>query len=195
MVNVAEEVKNPQRSMKRGMLTALGIASVIYILVAVGALSVLPSNQLAESSAPLAAVFEAATGSSIPIITIIGVVAITNGILIQIITGSRILYGLGREKWIPKKFAQVSPRTHTPTTATTTVLLLIAIASTLLPLGTLAQITSFILLIVFTMVHISALKLIKTKELSHLRRSIPILGIITNLVVIGLQIASWLNVL
>lgn len=194
MVNVAEEVKNPETSMKKGMISALVIASVLYIAVAISALAVLSSTQLAESKAPLSAVFQEATNISVPIITIIGVIAITNGVLIQIITGSRILYGLAREKWLPKQLSIVSKTTHTPTTATLLVVGLIAIGSSLLPLGTLAQITSFILLIVFTAVHVSAIKLIHTKQLKNLRLYIPIIGIVVNFAVISLQILSWIKI-
>jgi len=195
MVNVAEEVKTPKTSMRKGMLSALAIASVLYVAVAISALAVLSSSQLAASKAPLSAVFQEATNLSIPVITIIGVIAITNGVLIQIITGSRILYGLAREKWLPKQLAVVSKKHHTPTTATLIVVGTIAISSSLLPLGTLAQITSFILLVVFSVVHISAIKLIKTKQLTNLKIYIPILGIVANCAVIALQVSNWLGYL
>ena len=191
MVNVAEEVKNPETSMRKGMLSALIIASVLYIAVAVSALAILSSSQLAGSKAPLAAVFQEATNLSIPVITIIGVIAITNGVLIQIITGSRILYGLAREKWFPKQLAVISKTRQTPTTATLVIVSFIAIGSSLLPLGTLAQITSFILLIVFTVVHVSAIKLIKKGQLHNLKYYIPVLGIIVNSAVMALHISSW----
>jgi APA family basic amino acid/polyamine antiporter len=195
MVNVAEEVKNPETSMRKGMISALIIASVLYVLVAISALAVLSSSQLAESKAPLAAVFQEATNLSIPVITIIGVIAITNGVLIQIITGSRILYGLAREKWLPKQLAVVSAKQHTPTRATLVVVSLIAITSSLLPLGTLAQITSFILLVIFTVVHLSAIKLITTKQINNLKMYIPVLGIIANSAVIALQVSSWFGLI
>jgi APA family basic amino acid/polyamine antiporter len=195
MVNVAEEVKNPETSMRKGMISALIIASVLYVLVAISALAVLSSSQLAESNAPLAAVFQEATNLSIPVITIIGVIAITNGVLIQIITGSRILYGLAREKWLPKQLAVVSAKRHTPTRATLVVVSLIAVTSSLLPLGTLAQITSFILLVIFTVVHMSAIKLITTKQINNLKMYIPVLGIIANSAVIALQVSSWFGLI
>jgi amino acid transporter len=193
MVNVAEEVKQPRTSMRKGMLTALAVASVLYILVAISALAVLSSSELAESKAPLAAVFQKATNSSIPVITIIGVVAITNGILIQIITGSRIIYGLAREKWLPKQLAVISKSRNTPTRATLLIAGAVAVTSSLLPLGTLAQITSFILLIVFTVVHVAAIKLIHEKQVTNLKLYIPVLGIIVNCAVITLQVSSWLG--
>ena len=195
MVNVAEEVKQPKKSMRRGILTALLVAGVLYVFVALAALAVLTSQQLADAEAPLADVFQAATDISFPLITIIGLIAITNGALIAIITSSRILYGLAREGWLPKKLAYVSPRFKTPTIATGIVLGIIAVAAVALPLGTLAQITSFILLLVFTIVQFSALRLLRDKVDLKLSPIIPVIGIITNIAVICLQISEWLGLL
>lgn len=194
MVNIAEEVKNPKQNVKKGMLAALGVASVLYILVAIAALSVLSSSELADSKAPLAAVFEAATGSSLPIITVIGLFAVTNGVLTQIITSSRILYGLAREGWLPKKFASISPKTHTPQFATYIAIGLIALGSLSLPLGVLAQITSFGLLIIFSVVQIAAFRLRQRKQI-QLHYSIPVLGLFANMGVIAIQILSWLHLI
>ncbi len=194
MVNVAEEVKQPKKQMKRGMLSALSIAVLLYIATVIASLAILPSSELAASSAPLADVWQAATNSSLPIITIIGIIAITNGALIGIITASRILYGLAREGWITKTFAQISPKTNTPTYASYTILALIAVASVALPLGTLAQITSFILLLIFTFVQISAIKLKRQHGLPQLKYYIPILGLIANVGVIAVQILAWLHI-
>ena len=193
MVNVAEEVKQPKKQMKRGMIMALTIAVLLYIATVIASLAVLSSKQLAESGAPLADVWQAATSSSLPIITVIGIIAITNGALIGIITGSRIIYGLAREGWITKKFADVSKKSNTPTYASYLVITCIAIAAISLPLGTLAQITSFILLFIFTVVQFAALKLKKQGKLKSLKYYIPILGLLANIGVIVIQILSWLN--
>jgi basic amino acid/polyamine antiporter, APA family len=104
MVNIAEEVKQPKKQIRKGMLAALSIAVILYILTVIAALAVLSSSQLAQSDAPLASVWLTVTNSSFPLITIIGIIAITNGALIGIITASRIIYGLAREGWITKSF-------------------------------------------------------------------------------------------
>lgn len=194
MVNVAEEVRQPKKQMKRGILMALAIAVILYIATVIGSLAVLTSGELADSEAPLATVWQTVTGSDVPVITIIGIIAITNGALIGIITASRIIYGLAREGWITKKLAKISPKSNTPVRATYLVIALIAVAAVALPLGTLAQITSFILLIVFTIVQLAALRLKKRNLLPHLSYYVPILGLITNVAVITIQILSWLSI-
>lgn len=194
MVNVAEEVKQPKKQIKKGMLLALAIAVLLYIATVIASLAILSSSELAASGAPLADVWQTATNSSLPIITIIGIIAITNGALIGIITASRILYGLAREGWITKKLAKISSKTSVPTHATYLVLGMIAVAAVSLPLGTLAQITSFILLFIFTFVQISAIKLKRQHGLPQLKYCIPILGLIANVGVIAVQILAWLHI-
>lgn len=193
MVNVAEEVKQPEKNMKKGILAAISVAVVLYVLTIIASLAVLTSSELAQSEAPLVTVWQKITGSNFPLITIIGLIAITNGALIGIITASRIIYGLAREGWITKSLAQVSAKTNTPHTATYLVVAIIAITAVTLPLGTLARITSFILLIIFTVVQIAALKLKSQNKLPNLLYYIPILGLITNLGVIAIQLLSWFD--
>ena len=194
MVNIAEEVKDPRSNMRKGVFTALAVATVLYVIVGVSSLAVLPNEELALQDAPLAAVFKTATGSKIPVITIIGVVAISNGVLIQIITSSRILYGLAREGWIPKFLAEVNGKSQVPVNATLLAIVGIVIGASLLPLGTLAQITSFTLLLIFTIVQASALKLIIVGELT-LPKSVPIVGMILNVGIIILQVLKWFDLL
>ena len=76
---------------------------------------------------------------------------------------SRVLYGLAREGWLPKAFGRISAKNQTPTIATAVSMITIAIGAIALPLVTLAKITSFALLIIFSMVQIAALRLISKK--------------------------------
>ena len=163
-----------------------------HVLTAIAALSVLSSSELAASKAPLASVFQAASGSSLPIITVIGLFAVTNGVLAQIIMSSRVLYGLAREGWLPKPIGRISSKNQTPTVATTIAVLVIAIAALSFPLVTLAKITSFAQLIIFSVVKIASITLTSKNQL-RLNRFIPIIGLITNLVIIIIQMLSWLG--
>ena len=97
MVNVAEEVQNPSRNMPIAILLALGIATAIYFIVIYVCLSVVSPLELSNADAPLGLVYERATGKEPVLISAIGLCAVTNGALIQIIMGSRILYGLSRQ--------------------------------------------------------------------------------------------------
>lgn len=193
MVNIAEEVKEPKKSIKKGMIFALLASFALYFAVVIASLSVLSSKELAASNAPLAAVFSAATGSAFPIITIIGLFAVTNGVMAQILMSSRILFGLSREGWLPKSLSNISGKNRTPTVATYISLLVIGAGALALPLGTLAQITSLVILIIFSVVQLAAIRLGKKTKLD-LHPIIPVLGLITNFGVISIQVLKWLNV-
>ncbi|MCW8828895.1 MAG: APC family permease [Gammaproteobacteria bacterium] len=163
IVNVAEEVREPSRNLPRAVLLALLISTLLYMLVALAALSVLPPGQLARSSAPLALVFQQATGSEPVAISLIGLVAVINGALIQIIMASRVLYGMAAQGWLPAPLAWVNPRTRTPLRSTVLVSGVILLLALWLPLLTLAELTSLITLVVFSLVNL-ALWRIKVRD-------------------------------
>jgi len=155
MVHVAEEVKNPERNLPRGILLALAISTILYVAIAFAVLLVLSPEQLSSSEAPLASVYEEVTGSTPVVITLIAMFAVINGALIQIIMASRVCYGMARQNWLPGFFAKVSPLTRTPIVATILVTLLIIILALWLPLEQLARMTSFFLLIIFSLCNLS----------------------------------------
>jgi APA family basic amino acid/polyamine antiporter len=159
MVNVAEEVRQPERNLPRAILLALLISSVLYLLVSLAAITSLPVERLATADAPLAVLYESVTGREPVLITLISMIAVVNGALIQIIMASRVSYGMARLHWLPACFGRVHPRTRTPVMATITVTVLVLLAALWFPIETLAKATSFFLLIVFALVNLSLWRL------------------------------------
>jgi amino acid transporter len=155
IVNVAEEVRDPSRTLPRAVLLALAIATLLYMLIAVLAVSLLPAQQLAASEAPLALVYQQATGQAPVFISLISLTAVLNGALIQIVMASRVLYGMAAQGWIPARFASVNPLTRTPLFSTLMITAAILVLALWLPLVTLAEITSLITLLVFSLVNLS----------------------------------------
>ncbi len=158
MVNVAEEVREPEINMPRAILWALIITTLLYVLVSLVAVINLSPQQLAGSKAPLADVYSAATGREPVVISLISLFAIVNGALIQIIMASRIFYGMSRRGWLPAILAQISQRTHTPVIATLLVTALIMIFALWFPLLKLAASTSYLILSVFLLVNLALLR-------------------------------------
>ncbi len=163
MVNVAEEVKNVTRTLPVAILITLGLTTVIYFMVALVAVMGLPLADLAGSDAPLALLYSRSTGSEATAITVIAVFATLNGALIQIIMGSRVLYGLAAQGALPALLGRVHPWTRTPLIATLAVAgVVLALA---LPFQTerLAGLTSLIALVIFILVNLALLR-IKRRE-------------------------------
>ena len=159
MVNVAEEVKMPQRNMPLGIILALTIATVLYLLVSLVAVMSVSTESLASSDAPIAMLYTSLTGKSPWLISLIGMFAVINGALIQIIMVSRVLYGMSREKWLPNIFSKVQARTRTPVFATLIATLAVWLFAMSLNLVMLAKITSFAVLLVFAFVNISLFRI------------------------------------
>jgi amino acid transporter len=159
MVNVAEEVRDPSRNLPRAILIALAVSTLLYFLVALVAVSSVPTERLAVDNAPLAFIYQYTTGRDPVAITLIGMFAVINGALIQIIMASRVCYGMGRKHWLPAVFARVNRLTRTPVVATVVVSVLVLAMALWLPIETLARATSYFLLIVFALVNLSLWRL------------------------------------
>ena len=151
MANVAEEVKDPIRNMPRAILLAIAVSTLLYIAVSLAAVLALPLDELSASRAPLALMFERATGARPEVMALISLFAVINGALIQIIMAARMLYGMSREGWLPKRIGAVNSRTQTPVLATVLVSAAVLVLALALPLVTLAKITSFAVLAVFAL--------------------------------------------
>ncbi len=153
MVNMAEETVAPARTMPRAIFLAVALTTALYCLVSVAALLAVPPERLAESERPLALVFSAGTGLSDTPILWIAIAATLNGVLVQIVMVARILYGLGRRRPRLAWFHALDPRFRTPVRGTAAATLAIGALAVSAPIGLLAELTSSVLLAVFTVVN------------------------------------------
>lgn len=153
--NMAEETVDPVRTAPRAILWTLGITMLIYVLLAVIAVSAPNRDAIAGSSAPLAVLFESVSGmSGKPVASMAGI-AMINGILVQIVMAARVLYGMANEGLAPAFFGHVHPRRRTPARATMFVAVVITVLALAFPLVKLAELTSLVTLAVFAMVNLS----------------------------------------
>ena len=159
MVSIAEEVRDPERNMPRGIGLAFVISTTLYLLVTVVSIATLPIDELARSDAPLADVYRVATQGSVVFISLIGLVAVINGALIQIIKAARVFYGMSCNGWLPPFFGVVNARTHTPLPSTLVAGGIVLALALLLPLVSLAKLTSAMVLVVFTLVNLALIRI------------------------------------
>lgn len=158
MVNLAEETRNPTRTMPRALLTALAVATVLYGLTVTVAVGSVPAQELAASEAPLALVVERSGGPA-ALISLVSIVAVAGGILVQMVMGSRLLYGMARRGWAPRALGHVSRLTRTPLRTTALVVAAMVAFAAFFPLVTLAEFTSTGLLTVFILVNLALLRI------------------------------------
>ncbi len=170
-VNMVEETKEPERIFPRTMFTALGIAVLVYMLVAVSVVMVIPIGDIQNFDGETGILIEVVkTGApDFPVTTIfpfLTVFAVANTALINMLMASRLIYGMSRQDVLPRSLSKVLPARRTPWAAVafTTVLALGLITVVTMDAESsvvvaLAGTTSLLLLVVFTVVNVACLVL------------------------------------
>lgn len=197
MVNVAEEAKNPKKDMPKAIIISLAILTTLYLLVsAIAGLGLTP-EQLNQSDAPLADVL-AQEGEGYPkIISGISLVAIINGVLVQIVMIARVLYGMAEKNMAPKLFGKVNSKTKTPIWSTILSATVILVLALLFELEALAKATNYILIFVFMLINLALWRLkIKDSKPEGIKAyplAVPIIGFLLSLGVLIFQISTSLS--
>jgi len=174
IVNVAEEAIKPRINIPLAIIISLFVTTFFYILISVVAIILISPDELAESNAPLAMLYQRTTGQPPFVITIISLISVINGALIQVIMASRVLYGMSRKNWLPEKIGKINETTHTPLVATAIVTAIVLLFALFFPLLSLAKITSYITLIIFMLINFALIK-IKYSKGAHDGFTVPLL--------------------
>lgn len=159
IVNVAEETRNPRRILPKALTLAIGISTLLYILVSISSVSLVDAETLAKSDAPLAeAVQKSFLGNTGGLmISIIALFATISTVLGILVVTSRMIWGMAREKALPKILARVHPITKTPWIAIMIVGVLSIAFLSLGNLETVASITSVGALIIFVNINLAVI--------------------------------------
>ncbi len=195
MINVAEETRDPERTVPLGLILAMAGAALLYIAVAVTAVSVVPSAELAEAPGPITAVVERAAPSIPPVVfTAITLFAVANTALVNYVTASRLIYGMARQGLLPARLGSVHAARRTPHIAVAVLFLVLAPLALLGTIAELAAATVLLLLLVFTVVN-GALFILKgrkdeRKGRFEIPRAIPALGALTCLILIVVRVTT-----
>jgi APA family basic amino acid/polyamine antiporter len=188
--NLAEEMQDSRRTLPRAILLAIGLATLIYVLVAISAVSLVGTQVLAGSSAPLvAAVSDSAGPAGAAALNFIALAATSNTVLVLIISASRSLHGMAKKGALPGFLAALSDR-RTPHHSIMVVLL---IAGLIIPFGDIAlvaQVANFAMLISFALVNASAARVLSDETSrswrSELGRMQPIAAAVSCLMLAAL---------
>jgi amino acid transporter len=156
MANLGEEVEHPQRALPRGILIAVAASLVLYVAVAAAAVTAGSASNL-----PLLGLFE---GRAAGAFAIVGAVAISNGVLVEIMMLARLFYGLATQGQLPATLAQVNPRTKTPLIATLTAGAIVLTAALALPFDQLLVLANALTLGIFVLVDLALWHLHRTRR-------------------------------
>jgi len=150
MYNVADEIRHPERTLPLGLVLAMAAAALLYIAVAVTAVSVVPWHELAEAPGPITAIITRAAPAILPIVfTAITLFAVSNT---DYVTASRLIYGMARQGLLPASLGNVHASRLTPHIAIAALFLILAPLALLGTIAELAAATVLLLLLVFTVV-------------------------------------------
>ncbi len=152
LVNVAEEMKNPSRTLPWALFLTLGLTALVYALVVWVAVVAVPPAELATSSAPMALVFERLTGMPLKTMSLIAVI-------VHVIMISRVLYGLANQGNLPQVLTHLSARTGTPLLATAIGVSAILALALAVPLTGLADLTARFTLVIFAVINITLIRI------------------------------------
>ncbi|GII92030.1 amino acid permease [Sinosporangium siamense] len=202
VATAAEETRNPQRDLPRGIIGSLVVCTVLYVGVSLVVVGMESYTRLSES-APLADAFRAVGQPWIAGLISVGAIAgLTTVVMILMLGQSRILFAMSRDGLLPPSLAQVHPKYGTPARTTVVIGLLTAVLAGLIPLSALAELVNIGTLFAFVVVSIGIVVLRRTRpDLPRAFRTpfVPVLPALSVLacvyLMLNLPVETWLRFL
>ncbi len=165
VATLGEEVRDPRRTIPRAIMVALGLALLIYALVAITGLRVLGADGLATVTDPLARVVSAAGAPGLAPIVRIGATLAAAGSLLALILGvSRTVFAMARDRYLPHALTAVHPRFGVPHRAELAVGIVIAVVAACFDLRAAIGFSSFTVLVYYLIANVSAATLTATQD-------------------------------
>ena len=206
----AQEARNPQRDMPRGILGSLVICTVLFVLVSGVMVGLVPYKTMLNQAAPLVLTIEAAADQSVGtpwqgtmavvkvLVTIGGLAALSSVMVVMMLAQPRIFLSMSKDGLLPAWAGRVHPRFHTPHISTLVTGVVVALAAGLTPIGTLGSLVSIGTLMAFVIVSFGIIVLRRTRpDLPRPFRMpwVPLLPLLSAAVsltlMLGLPRATW----
>ena len=160
LVKLEEETKNPQKTIPKALILSIIISSVLYILTAISAISMMGYEKLSASKAPLADAVSISLGKyAFIVLAVIALFATLSTVLGSMVATSRITYGLAKEKAIPQSLSRVSEKNQTPWIAIILISLFALVFLFFEDIAVIASLTNISTFITFAFVNASVLVL------------------------------------
>ncbi|MET7983770.1 MULTISPECIES: amino acid permease [unclassified Streptomyces] len=200
VATAAEETKNPQRDMPRGILGSLVICTALYVLVSIVVTGMQKYTEL-SIDAPLADAFKA-TGHPwfAGVISFGAAVGLTTVCMILLLGQTRVFFAMSRDGLLPRFFSRVHPKFRTPHRPTILLGVIIAILAGFTSLSELAELVNIGTLFAFVVVAIGVVILRHTRpDLPRSFRTplvpwVPILSVLASLwLMLNLPAETWLR--
>ncbi|MFD5572006.1 amino acid permease [Streptomyces cadmiisoli] len=200
VATAAEETKNPQRDMPRGILGSLIICTTLYVAVSIVVTGMQHYSELSVD-APLADAFKAVGHPWFAgFISFGAAVGLTTVCMILLLGQTRVFFAMSRDGLLPRFFSRVHPRFRTPHRPTILLGVIIAIVAGFTPLEELAALVNIGTLFAFVLVAISVIILRRTRpDLPRAFRTpwvpvLPIVSVLASLwLMLNLPAETWVR--
>ncbi len=171
----AQEARNPQRDLPRGILGSLVICTVLYVLVSGVMVGLVPYKAMLNQPAPLVLSVEAAADRAIGtpwqsmmavvrvLVTVGALAGLSSVMLVMMLAQPRIFLAMARDGLLPAWASRIHPRYHTPHISTIVTGVVVAIAAGLTPIATLGNLVSIGTLMAFVIVSLGVIVLRRTR--------------------------------
>ncbi|MCA1982663.1 amino acid permease [Nocardioides nematodiphilus] len=200
VATTAEEARDPQRDLPRGIIASLAICTVLYIAVALVITGMVPYDKIDPSAALATAFRDVGQGGFATVIAAGAVAGLTTVVMTLIIGTVRVVFAMSRDGLLPMGFGRTNPTTGTPVRITVTVGILIAVVAGVTPIGKLEEMVNIGTLTAFALVSIAVPVLRRRRP--DLTRPFrvpfsPVLPILAALIcvylMLNLSIETWLR--
>lgn len=163
LATTAEETKNPQKNLPIGIIGSLIVCTIVYVLVTLVFTGVVPLSEVTNIQAPVASVMsQIGHGKVASLISLGALAGITSVLLVMMLAGTRILYAMSRDGFLPKILQTVHPKFKTPSILTVMVGIICILGTLFLDLTEAAKLCNYGTLASFVIVCAAIIILRKT---------------------------------
>ncbi|TDW22923.1 APC family permease [Kribbella kalugense] len=200
VATTAEEAKNPQRDLPRGIIGSLAICTVLYVLVCIVITGMVKYTDISGEAALAEAFRSVGRGGFATLISAGAVAGLTTVVLTLMIGAARVVFAMSRDHLMPRQLGKTHPKWGTPYRLTIGIGVVVAIIAGVTPIGKLEEMVNIGTLAAFTLVSIAVPLLRKSRP--DIKRSftvpwnpvIPILAaVICVYLMLNLSLETWLR--
>ncbi|MFC7225683.1 amino acid permease [Halalkalicoccus sp. GCM10025322] len=156
VASVAEEVEHPERNIPLGILGSLGFTTILYVLIVAVMIGVSPLEELANTDTPMAIAANATLAQAgVIAVVLAAILALISTANAGILSSSRYPFAMSRDNLAPARFATVSDRFQTPTTAITLTGIVMLVLIAFVPILEIAKLASAFQILVFILINVA----------------------------------------
>ncbi len=156
----AEEVKNPQKDLPKGIIASLVICTILYIVVSAVLTGMVPYLNFKETSAPVAyALAQVGINWGSALVSVGAVSGITSVLLVMMFGQTRVFFAMSRDGLIPKTIGAVHPKLQTPVKSTVLVSIVTSLLAGFTPITVVAELSNIGTLAAFVIVSAAVIML------------------------------------